>query len=259
MLPTVFVSHGSPMLLLRPGIAGKNLTELGKRIGKPKAILVLSGHWLTQDIRISRASEQGTIHDFHGFPEELYRITYPVPGAPDVASEALSFLQSAGFETEFEEERGLDHGAWVPLRFMFPERDVPVFQISIPVSVSFEHLIIMGQALSPLREQGVLIMGSGSLTHNFRDMDRSLNTDEGLALPYVNEFAIWVENKLQQHDLVGLSRYHEIAAGQRAHPTDDHFVPMLVAAGAARPKFATERIHSGTYWASVNMDCFVMQ
>ena len=167
-MPVLFVSHGSPALPIEPGETGAAWRKLGTQLPKPSAILVISAHWETPVPTVSQAVQPETIHDFSGFPDELYSLRYPAPGAPAMAQEAARAFQQAGIPAQLDDTRGLDHGAWVPLSFLFPQMDIPVAQLSLQPGKDPAWHIAVGRALRPLREQGVLIIGSGAITHNLR-------------------------------------------------------------------------------------------
>ena len=206
MLPTVFVSHGSPMHAIDAGRAGDVWAELGRTLPRPSAVLIASAHWETELPMLSTTRQPETIHDFGGFPAELYKISYPAPGAPDVAERAIQLLQASGIAATANGCRGLDHGAWVPLRRMFPDADVPVAQVSIQPSLDAAHHLRVGAALAPLTRDGVLIVGSGHVTHNLRDWMAGVRqrgsraVAEGEADPYVVEFREWIAAALASND-----------------------------------------------------------
>ena len=240
MLPTIFVSHGSPMHAINAGRAGDVWAELGRTLPKPSAVLMASAHWETELPMLSTTPRPETIHDFGGFPPELYEIRYPAPGAPDVAERAIRILQSSGLTGTANACRGLDHGAWVPLRQMFPNADLPVAQVSIQPSLDAAHHLHVGEALAPLTREGVLIIGSGHITHNLRDWMASVRqrgsraVAEGAADSYVTEFREWIAEALEKNDRERLVRWRELAPhALRAHPTPEHFMPLFVAFGAA--------------------------
>jgi len=229
-MPTIFVSHGAPLMALHPGAAGEALRRLGDELPRPQSILVVSAHWETQPPSLSTAEQPETIHDFFGFPELLYRMRYPAPGAGALAHRAARLLQDAGIAANLDPRRGLDHGAWVPLRYLFPDADVPVTQLSIQPQLSALHHYRVGEALRPLTSEGVLIVASGSLTHNLSEFRQ--RSEE--VIPYVRGFQEWVRNALESHDLCALIDYRKLAPDAvRAHPTDEHFLPLFVALGAA--------------------------
>jgi len=229
-MSTIFVSHGAPTMALQPGAAGEALRRLGRRLPRPSAILMVSAHWETQSPSLSTATQPETIHDFFGFPAPLYQLSYLAPGAPALAQRAAGLLRDAGIAAHLDPGRGLDHGAWVPLRYLYPEADVPVTQLSIQPQLSPLHHYRIGEALRPLTQEGVLIVASGSLTHNlseFRMRGEQVS-------PYVKDFQAWVFEALDKHDVCALIDYRTLAPDAvRAHPTDEHFLPLFVALGAA--------------------------
>ena len=262
--PTVFLSHGSPMHAVEAGRAGERWTQLGKSLPRPSVVLIASAHWETELPMLSSAREPETIHDFRGFPDALYKIRYPAQGANDVALRAVQLLQAAGLEATSNGCRGLDHGAWVPLRRMYPDADVPVTQISIQPSLDAEHHMRVGAALAPLTREGVLIIGSGHITHNLREwMSRARQTAMGLAdgqaEPYVTEFRAWIASALVRNDRTRLGNWQQLAPhASRAHPTPEHLMPLFVAFGAAgeRP-VRVEPVDAGIDHGVLAMDAYV--
>ena len=253
-LPSVFISHGSPMHALEAGPAGIAWGALGKRLGKPQAILIASAHWDTHVPMVTGAARPETIHDFSGFPEALYRIRYTAPGAPKVAARAQALLKDAGFTAAIDGMRGLDHGAWAPLLYMYPQADVPVVQISLQPELGTRHHLQLGRALRTLEEENVLVIGSGHMTHNLRDWMRGAGEPQ----PYAQEFAEWVRERLDAHDLESLTDYRARSPhGARAHPTDEHFLPLFFALGAARDDYRPERIFTGIDAGVLSMDAYV--
>jgi 4,5-DOPA dioxygenase extradiol len=254
MAPSVFVSHGSPMHALQPGAAGEAWRALGERLPRPRAILIASAHWESNLPMLTGAEKPETIHDFYNFPEPLYRLRYPAPGAPDVAKRAQALLKDAGFTAGIDGCRGLDHGAWSPLLYMYPAADVPVVQVSIQPALGPRHHVELGRALSPLTKENVLIIGSGHLTHNLRDWSRG----QGAPAPYAREFQEWVKQKLEQRDVESLVDYRSRSPhGVRAHPTDEHFLPLFFALGAASEKAKPERIYDAIDSGVLAMDAYV--
>ena len=168
-IPTVFVSHGAPTLALEPAEAGAMLARLGRELPRPQSILVVSAHWEAERPTVSTAALPRTIHDFYGFPRELYSLSYGAPGAPRLAQRVTELLAAAGIGCDEAPDRGLDHGAWVPLRYLYPEADVPVTQLAVSPGLGAAHHLELGRALAPLADEGVLVLGSGALTHNLRD------------------------------------------------------------------------------------------
>ena len=183
--PSLFISHGAPTFAIEPGIAGPALTALGRALPRPSAVLVVSPHWMTPSPRVGLVARPQTIHDFGGFDPALYEITYPVDGHPALAQRALDLLSAAGWAPQADERRGLDHGAWVPLRHLYPAAEVPAFQVSLPARLDGDSAWAFGAALAPLANEGVLIVGSGSLTHNLGEFRAGAGSDE----PYAAEFA----------------------------------------------------------------------
>jgi 4,5-DOPA dioxygenase extradiol len=254
MLPSVFISHGSPMHALQPGPAGEAWKALGRRLGKPRAILIASAHWETGLPMLTGSARPQTIHDFYNFPEPLYRLRYPAPGAPELARRAQELLQSAGIGASIDGGRGLDHGAWAPLLYMYPEADVPVVQISVQPALGPRHHVNVGNSLRKLSAEDVLIVGSGHLTHNLRDWARG----QGAPAPYAREFQAWVFDKLNQHEVEDLVEYRSRSAdGVRAHPTDEHFLPLFFALGAAPRQAKPERIYDAIDSGVLAMDAYV--
>ncbi len=253
-LPSVFISHGSPMHALQPGPAGEAWQALGRRLPRPRAILIASAHWETNLPMLTGNPKPETIHDFYNFPEPLYRLRYPAPGAPDVAQRAQAVLKAAGFTAAIDGCRGLDHGAWTPLLYAYPQHDVPVVQISIQPALGPRHHLQVGKALGGLSKEGVLIVGSGHMTHNLRDWARG----QGRPEPYAREFQAWVFEKLEEKDLDALLEYRSRSPhGVRAHPTDEHFLPLFVALGAAQEDAKPERIYDAIDSGVLAMDAYV--
>jgi 4,5-DOPA dioxygenase extradiol len=253
-LPSVFISHGSPMHALEPGAAGDAWKALGRRLGKPQAIVIASAHWETNVPMLTGAPRPETVHDFFGFPEPLYRLRYTAPGAPPIAQKATELLRQAGFTAALDGCRGLDHGAWAPLLYMYPDADVPVVQLSIQPPLGTRHHLALGRALRGLEEDNVLVIGSGHMTHNLRDRVRG----QAEPAPYAAEFAEWVRERVEARDLDTLADYRSRAPhGTRAHPTDEHFLPLFVALGAARENYKPERILKSIDSGVLAMDAYV--
>jgi 4,5-DOPA dioxygenase extradiol len=254
-LPPLFVSHGSPMTAVEPGEAGAAWTALGREVGRPRAILIASAHWETEVPMLTGQAAPSTLHDFGGFPEVLYSLRYPAPGAPDVAADAVALLKAAGLAAGIDGCRGLDHGAWVPLMYMFPDADVPVVQLSIQPARGAAHHLALGAAIAPLAERGVLIVGSGHVTHNLRDW--MMHRSRPGSFPYVGRFAEWVAGVLAANDRDALAQWQEQAPeARRAHPTDEHFLPLLVAYGAAGERPRATRVHQSIYGGALSMDAY---
>ena len=226
-LPTLFVSHGAPTLILEDRPARDFLKSLGQVLPRPNAIVAVSAHWDTDVPAVSLARRPDTIHDFYGFPEPLYRLRYAAPGAPELA-ERVAKLTGAAHDMH----RGLDHGAWVPAMLAWPEADIPIFQLSVQPDLSPAHHIALGRKLSSLRDEGVLVMGSGSATHNLRALVR--NGGDSEPEPWAQEFDDWLADAVERGDEAALADYRARAPNAvEAHPTDEHFLPLHVAYGAA--------------------------
>ena len=250
--PSIFISHGSPMFVLEPGVLGPNLRAIGQSLRGITAVLVVSPHWQTRGVRVGGSAAPETIHDFGGFHEPLYQLQYPAPGAPTLAQEAASLLVQAGFEATLDDHRGLDHGAWVPLRYLFPDAGVPVFQVSLPQHIDAAGALRLGQALAPLRERGVLVVGSGSLTHNLYEFRQHIRDPE-----YAQQFVDWIRDAVAARDVEALVDYRRRAPhAARAHPTGEHYLPLLVAAGASFATDATRVVEGGMTYGVLSMDSF---
>lgn len=251
----LFVSHGAPTLALEPGTTRGFLAQLGAGLGRPKAILVVSAHWETAAPAVSTAPQPETIHDFYGFPEELYRMRYPAPGAPALARQALQLLSAGGLSAAAVPDRGLDHGAWVPLMLMYPAADIPVTQLAVQSALGPAHHWRLGEALRPLRDEGVLIVGSGSVTHNLREFGghRYDSPPPG----WVSEFNEWLAAAVIAGDEQALLGYR--ARGPHAvrnHPTEEHLLPLFTALGAATPGSSAQRLHAAYTYGVIGMDAY---
>jgi 4,5-DOPA dioxygenase extradiol len=263
MLPTLFLSHGSPMHALHAGRAGAAWAELGRRLPRPRALLVASAHWETESPLVTTAARPATIHDFGGFPRELYALRYPAPGAAEVAASAIQRLHAAGFAAGGVGDRGLDHGTWVPLLHMFPDADVPVAQISLQTALGAAHHLELGRALAALAHEDVLVIGSGHLTHNLGEWAwhvrrHGMTPQDRPAAPYVAAFRRWTEAQLVAGDGATLARWKEDAPeSRRAHPTDEHFLPLPFAFGAAGPRPRVERIDAGVDAGVLALDAYL--
>lgn len=254
MLPSVFVSHGSPMHALQAGPAGEAWKALAQRLPRPRAILIASAHWETNLPMLTGGEKPETIHDFTNFPEPLYRLRYPAPGAPELAQRAQALLKDAGFTAGIDGCRGLDHGAWSPLLYMYPQHDIPVVQISVQPALGPRHHVELGRSLKKLSDEDVLIVGSGHMTHNLRDWGRGAKEPQ----PYAREFQDWVKQKLEQKDIASLVDYRSRSPhGVRAHPTDEHFLPLFFALGAASGKSKPERVYDAIDSGVLAMDAYV--
>lgn len=261
VLPALFISHGAPLFAIDPGASGPALTGFGKALAAAgvRGVVIMSPHWMERWPAVMTSPKPATWHDFGGFPPALYQLQYPAPGDPALAAEVLALLQGAGVDARPDPKRPLDHGAWVPLMHLFPQADVPVVQVALPAGWGPAQVFAMGQALQPLRERGVLVVGSGSMTHNLAEFFGGQTE----AAPYVVEFSRWVEAAVTRGDLPGLLDYR--AKGPqalRAHPSDDHFLPLFFALGAGgfgaaqagEPQYITREVMYGM----LAMDSFAL-
>lgn len=257
MQPTLFLSHGSPMTALTDSPARHFLTTLGTTLPeRPKAILVISAHWETDCPTLNAVQRNTTIHDFFGFPEALKKLQYDAPGAPELAVEFANTLKAAGFDAEIDTMRGLDHGAWVPLLLAYPQADIPVLQLSVQPHLGPDHHYRMGAALSALRHSGILILGSGSFTHDLRRFrgGQALDAPE---TPDITAFADWMDSHLQANDVASLVNYRVLAPfAAEEHPTEEHLLPLYVALGAAGPNSPAQKLHQSVEFGFLRMDSY---
>lgn len=253
--PAIFISHGSPTLPLERGPAVDFLRGLGDELGHPESILMVSAHWDTERPAVSTAQEPETIYDFYGFPPQLYRLRYPAPGAPQLARRAAQLLESSSLPSDLDPGRGLDHGAWTPLFHMYPKADIPVTQLSIQWQEGPAHHVRLGDALRPLRDEGVLIIASGGATHNLRELQ--YHRGDPVPQPWVVEFNEWMANAVlagRRDDLIGYRARAPHAV--RNHPTDEHLIPLFVALGAGGPAGAAQRLHTSISSGVISMDAY---
>jgi 4,5-DOPA dioxygenase extradiol len=260
MLPSLFVSHGAPTLPLTDTPAKRFLAELGpeldRRYGRPTGILIASAHWETEAPVVSAMPVHDTIHDFFGFPAALYEMRYPAPGSAAFAGRVNDLLRAAGLHGGTDPQRGLDHGAWVPLMLMYPGADIPVAQLSIQSHLGPAHHLRLGRALAELRAEGVLIVGSGSFTHDlseFRNHGRTIDAPEP---DWVRNFATWFVDALEEGRTGDLIAYRERAPfATKNHPTEEHLLPLYVALGAGGAD-RSEHLHASTTHGILRMDVF---
>jgi 4,5-DOPA dioxygenase extradiol len=255
MFPALFLSHGSPMMALTDSPARDFLRGLGRELGRPSAILVASAHWETRAPALNSVARNATIHDFYGFPAALFAMRYEPPGAPEVARKTAALLAGAGLSSAIDFERGLDHGTWVPLTLMYPAADIPVLQVSIQPELDPAHHIRLGRALAPLRDDNVLIIGSGSFTHNLRLLRR--DAVDGPQPPDVMAFGDWFDTAITEGRTEDLLAYRTRAPyAERQHPTDEHLLPLYVALGAGGETTVAERLHSSAMYSALRMDAY---
>jgi 4,5-DOPA dioxygenase extradiol len=255
----MFISHGAPTLALEDQHPwSKALEALGQRMPRPRAALVVSAHWQEQGGFVtSGTARPETVHDFGGFPDALYRIEYPAPGDPQLARTAADRLVSAGLPAGVDAHRGLDHGAWVPLRRLYPKADVPVVQVALPWPARPEDLLKAGEALRPLRDEGVLLIGSGGATHNLRRLrwDDPASADPE---PFAAEFDQWLWQAVQKDDRAALASWQKLPTARLSHPTSEHFEPVLFAVGAADALDAPHLVHHSFAMGSLSLRSFAL-
>jgi len=255
MLPSLFLSHGSPMLALTDVPARDFLAGLGADLPRPRAIVVASAHWETETPEVSAVTTNETIYDFSGFPPALYALRYPAPGDPALAAEVAETLRANGLGAELDTKRGLDHGAWVPLLLMYPAHDIPVLQVSLQSYLGPRHHLLLGQALAGLRARDILVIGSGSFTHNLRRL-RAPGL-QSAPPPDVAAFCDWMDQALIEGRVEDLLAYRAKAPhAALQHPTEEHLLPLYVALGAAGPVARATRLHSSATYGVLRMDAY---
>ena len=257
MLPSLFISHGSPALMLMNNKTTKFLKELPKKFSKPKYILVISAHWLTKELEILTNEEPFVIHDFYNFPQELYKRDYPANNDIKKANEVIKLLKEHNISVFKNETRsGYDHGVWSPLTFMYPNADIPVIQLSLPLSFTPKELVKIGEALQALRED-TLIIGSGAMTHNLR-ASTSLEDDKNVS-SNAKEFRDWIVEKLEKKDLDSLVDYQNKAAKViENHPSQEHFLPLFISLGASKDKKG-KSLHDVYMYGNQSMDTIIFE
>lgn len=252
MLPSLFISHGSPMLALEPGESGVALRRLASELPRPRAIVIVSAHWESKELLVNGNPQPATWHDFGGFPAELFAVQYPAPGAPDLSREVAELLAAGDVPARIDSKRPFDHGVWVPLSLMYPQADIPIVQVSLPSHLGPAFQTRVGQALAALRERDVLLIGSGSITHNLRELNRHAAPEQ--IEPWARTFRDWMIDKLQTSDGTALHDYRRLAPDAvRNHPSDEHLLPLYFARGAGG-EFAIE--HQGFTLGALGMDIY---
>jgi 4,5-DOPA dioxygenase extradiol len=247
------------MFALQPGAAGVAMSAMAAQLTTPRAIVVISPHWETPVPTVGTGVQLGTLHDFGGFDERLYQLHYPATGCPEAAQSVAAALEAAGLPVATDAARGLDHGAWMPLRQMFPDADVPIVPLSLQHVGGPAHAWRVGQALAPLRRRGFLIVGSGNITHNLRDWQLA-HAHGGIDTRYVREFSDWVQEQLAGGRIEALLNYRQTqAAGVRAHPSDEHLLPLFTALGAAGEGATARAWYRGISDHVIAMDGYLFQ
>jgi 4,5-DOPA dioxygenase extradiol len=256
--PVLFVSHGSPTEALELDGWTQAVARFGRELPRPAAIVAVSAHWVTpRAVGVTASEAPETIHDFYGFPNELYRIQYPAPGDPALAARIVERLQRAGVDAAADPERGLDHGAWSPLLHGWPLAEVPVVQVSLPVALPVD-LLRFGAALAPLRDEGILLLASGGAVHNLGEV--SFDDKERGPGGWAAEFDGWLAARVAELDVAALARWKaEAPHASRAHPTTEHFDPLLVAVGARAPGDEPVVVHEGFSYGTLSMRSFALR
>jgi len=257
-LPTLFISHGAPLALVDGEPARAAWAGLGASLPRPRAVIVMSPHWLTAAPRLASVPQHRTLHDFAGFPPALYAFDYPAPGDPALAEAIGARLVAAGLPAEAVRREDLDHGAWVPLLSMYPAADIPIVQIAVQPRLGPAHHHALGTALAGLRDQGVLLLGSGALTHNLREVQMQSRTAP--APDWVRGFADWIDARLVRGDVAALLDYRQLAPyAERNHPTEEHLLPLFFALGAAGGGARASREHAGFAYGAVAMHAYSLR
>jgi 4,5-DOPA dioxygenase extradiol len=255
-LPTLFVSHGAPNLILHNSEAKRFLEGFAAGLPRPSAILVASAHFDTAVPTATADEQPRTIYDFGGFEPELYQVTYPAPGAPALAERAAALLADAGFAARTVTGHGFDHGTWVPLTLLYPRAEIPVVQLSVQPRLGPAHHVKVGQALAPLAEEGVLVIGSGSLTHNLHEFFRGGYAADAPAPAWVSDFGEWMRLRIEAGEQDDLLHYRERAPhGAANHPTEEHLLPLFVALGASG-EGRGRRVHTSHEYGVLMMDAY---
>lgn len=261
-LPPLFLSHGSPMTALEPREAGAFMRQLGERLrerfARPRAVLAVSAHSLAPQLSLSVAERHAAVHDFGGFDPALHTLRYDTPGAPGLAQQVADMLHAAGMPVQLHEAGGLDHGIWTPLRFVWPAADLPVLPMAWPPDAAPERLFAWGRLLAPLAERGVLVMASGSITHNLRRVFAGGLRNVGApATPESTAFRDWFAARGAAGDWPSLMAYrNEAPHAALMHPTDEHLLPWFVAAGAGGSAAPALRLHASSTYGELGMDAY---
>jgi 4,5-DOPA dioxygenase extradiol len=253
--PALFLSHGAPTLAVEDVSETRAWAALARELPRPKEILVISAHWDTPQPVTSSVAKPETIHDFFGFPPQLYEERYPAPGAPALAQRAAKRLSDAGFSASVDGERGLDHGAWVPLKWMYPDAGIPVSQLSVQSRMGTRHHHALGRALAELRDEDVLILASGGIVHNLRELEWHLRGTRE-PIEWARAFNEWIAARVEAGAIDELIDYRRNAPNAtRSHPTEEHFDPFFCAMGAGG--FPAKRLALGFDLGSLGMDGYV--
>lgn len=253
-MPVVFSAHGSPVNAIDDNAFTRFLRGWASTLPTPIAILAVSAHWAAPEARATTSLTPATIHDFSGFPQPLYALRYPALGDPALATRAVDLLLAGGMPAGLESRRGLDHGVWSPLIHIWPDASIPIVQLSLLQAAPMARHVEIGRAIAPLREEGVLIFGSGNIVHNLATAE--LGERDLPVEPWAAEFDAWVAATLEARDLEALASFRDAAPhGRIAHPTPEHFLPILVAAGAAGDHYHVTFPYTGFEHGTLSMRC----
>jgi len=253
-VPALFVSHGAPLFALEVGTTGPALSAWGRQEAPGiRGVVIMSPHWMSATPAVMTNPQPATWHDFGGFPPALYTLQYPAPGSPELGKRVLSLLSAGAVPAHADATRPFDHGAWVPLMHLLPAANVPVVQVALPQSAGPREVYAIGAALQALRREGVLVIGSGSMTHNLAEFFGGARE----ASPYVLEFSRWIESHLAAGDMESVFSYRTLAPhAVRAHPSEDHFLPLFFALGAAGPDTRPTYLSREVMYGILAMDAF---
>ena len=252
--PSLFLSHGSPMMALEDSPTARFLDHLGTSLPTLRAIVVASAHFIAASPTVTTTPHPETIHDFGGFPRPLYEVEYPAHGAPALATEVTRLLSAAGFQPRTDDHLGIDHGTWVPLRRMYPQAQLPVVALSVNPAQTAEWHYRLGLALAPLREEGVLLIGSGGFSHNLRELD--WQHSDAPAYPWVQAFTGAMRGKLLAGDVAGVLDWQSLPEARRNHPTTEHLYPLHFALGAGGVGAQATQLHQAVQMGGMAMDAF---
>ncbi|CAM2854091.1 DODA-type extradiol aromatic ring-opening family dioxygenase [Pseudoalteromonas distincta] len=257
--PALFISHGSPMMAVQQSATSDFFTSLGQTLKTPSAIVIFSAHFdiandkTTHDIVITAGNAPQTIHDFYNFPAHMYQILYPAPGEPVLANTIAQRFSTKGIKAVLDAKQGWDHGVWIPLRLMYPAANIPIVQVSINTRLGAKAMYEYGQLLAPLRDQNILIIGSGGISHNLPEIFKKPPTPNRVQM--VNEFTQWVEKKLITQNTQALLNYlNEAPYALFNHPTVEHFLPLFAALGSGNGK--AKKIHDDIEMDILALDAY---
>lgn len=248
-LPVLFIGHGNPMNALANNAYTKTLYELSQRLPRPRAILCISAHWMTDDLKITAMAQPRTIHDFYGFPRELFDVQYPAPGSQQIAQEIQK--EFSDLNINLDHDWGLDHGTWSVVKHLYPKADIPVLQLSIAIQKESAFQFEVGQKIAPLKKLGILIIGSGNIVHNLRQIQFS---QQAPPYPWAEQFNQWVQTKVEQKDFMALiNEARSTHEGTLSIPTWEHWYPFLTVLGAANKEVPAQIIYDGIENSSISM------